>query len=57
MAKKANHPYNSPGHVKNHPAFNLPPVSGGDMSGQTLPGSPMPPGGQIGQPQEPMQGM
>lgn len=48
MAKKA---YKSPGHVHDHPAFNLPPVSGGDMAGDTMPGSPMAPQGTIGQPQ------
>lgn len=42
-------PYNSPGHVHDHPVHNMPDPSGGMDMGSMLPGAPMPPGGAIGQ--------
>lgn len=48
MAKKK--PYQSPGHIYDHHAFNLPTPSGGDMAGDmVLPGSGLPPAGVMGQ--------
>jgi hypothetical protein len=49
-------PYNSPGHVTDHPAHNLPAPSGGLMDGTQpsgmgmpmSPGAPMGPGPQLG---------
>ena len=40
-------PYNSPGHVHDHPAHNMPDPSGGMMQGDTLPGQPMGPMGPM----------
>lgn len=40
MAKKKAKVYNSPGHVQDHPAYNLPAPAGGDHAGTEL-GTPM----------------
>lgn len=45
-------PYQSPGHVHDHPAHNMVDPSGGMDQGTQLPGFPMPPGGSMGQPEQ-----
>lgn len=40
-------PYNSPGHVHDHPAFDLPSPAGGAQAGTEL-GQPMAPGQSMG---------
>jgi hypothetical protein len=41
-------PYNSPGHVADHPANMLPDPSGGMMQGDVQPGMPLGPMGSMG---------